>query len=49
MLLQGAVLLAMLFANTHPMFLGLAALLGAGTALVYPTFLAAVAEYAPAP
>nr|WP_317044258.1 MFS transporter [Hymenobacter roseosalivarius] len=31
------------------MFLLLAALLGAGTALVYPTFLAAVAEYAPAP
>ncbi|GAC1371315.1 MAG: MFS transporter [Hymenobacter sp.] len=49
MLLQGAVLLAMLFTDTYPMFLALAALLGAGTALVYPTFLAAVAEYAPAP
>ena len=49
MLLQGAVLLAMLFTNTYPVFLLLAALLGAGTALVYPTFLAAVAEYAPAP
>ncbi len=49
MLLQGAVLLAMLFASSYPMFLLLAALLGAGTALVYPTFLAAVAEYAPAP
>ena len=49
MLLQGAVLLAMLFASSYPVFLGLAALLGAGTALVYPTFLAAVAEYAPAP
>ena len=47
MLLQGAVLLAMLFTNTYPVFLLLAALLGAGTALVYPTFLAAVAEYAP--
>ena len=47
MLLQGAVLLAMLFTDTYPMFLLLAALLGAGTALVYPTFLAAVAEYAP--
>ena len=48
MLLQGAVLLAMLFADAYPVFLLLAALLGAGTALVYPTFLAAVAEYAPA-
>lgn len=48
MLLQGAVLLAMLFASTYPVFLLLAALLGAGTALVYPTFLAAVAEFAPA-
>lgn len=47
MLLQGAVLLAMLFTEAYPAFLGLAALLGAGTALVYPTFLAAVAEYAP--
>ena len=47
MLLQGAVLLAMLFTNTYPGFMLLAALLGAGTALVYPTFLAAVAEYAP--
>ena len=49
MLLQGAVLLAMLLADSYAAFLGLAALLGAGTALVYPTFLAAVAEYAPAP
>ena len=49
MLLQGAVLLAMLFTNTYSAFVWLAALLGAGTALVYPTFLAAVAEYAPLP
>jgi predicted MFS family arabinose efflux permease len=49
MLLQGAVLLTMLFTSSYPVFLLLAALLGAGTALVYPTFLAAVAEYAPAP
>ncbi|MBC6609264.1 MFS transporter [Hymenobacter sp. BT188] len=49
MLLQGAVLLAMLIVDSYPAFLGLAALLGAGTALVYPTFLAAVGEYAPAP
>ncbi|GAC1376558.1 MAG: MFS transporter [Hymenobacter sp.] len=48
MLLQGAVLLAMLGAEAYATFLLLAALLGAGTALVYPTFLAAVAEYAPA-
>lgn len=47
MLLQGAVLLAMLFTSSYPVFLLLAALLGAGTALVYPTFLAAVAEYSP--
>ncbi len=49
MLLQGAVLLALLFTYSYPGFLALAALLGAGTALVYPTFLAAVGEYAPAP
>ena len=49
MLLQGAVLLAMLFTDSYPGFVLLAALLGAGTALVYPTFLAAVAEYAPLP
>ncbi|MET4075221.1 MFS transporter [Hymenobacter sp. UYCo722] len=48
MLLQGAVLLAMLFTSSYPAFLALAALLGAGTALVYPTFLTAVAEYTPA-
>ena len=47
MLLQGVVLLAMLFTSSYPVFVLLAALLGAGTALVYPTFLAAVAEYAP--
>ena len=49
MLLQGAVLLTMLFTDTYPAFVALAALLGVGTALVYPTFLAAVGEYAPAP
>ena len=49
MLLQGAVLLAMLFTESYAGCLALAALLGAGTALVYPTFLAAIAEYAPAP
>ena len=47
LLLQGAVLLAVLFTDSYPGFVGLAALLGVGTALVYPTFLAAVAEYAP--
>ena len=47
MLLQGAVLLAMLFTASYEGFVLLAALLGAGTALVYPTFLAAIAEYAP--
>ncbi|UYZ61250.1 MFS transporter [Hymenobacter latericus] len=49
MLLQGGVLLAMLFTDGYPAFLVLGALLGAGTALVYPTFLAAVAEHAPLP
>ena len=39
----------MLFTDSYPGFMALAALLGAGTALVYPTFLAAVAEHAPAP
>lgn len=47
MLLQGVVLLAMLFTSSYSTFVLLAALLGAGTALVYPTFLAAIAEYAP--
>lgn len=44
MLLQGIVLLAMIFASTFSHYIILAALLGWGTAMVYPTFLATVAE-----
>lgn len=45
MLLQGVALLAMVWANSFNMFLTLSSLLGIGTAIVYPTFLAAVSEY----
>jgi len=44
MLLQGIALSALLFAVTMTHFIILASLLGWGTALVYPTFLATVAE-----
>ncbi len=44
MLLQGVVLIALLFAQTMVHFLILSVLLGWGTAMVYPTFLATVAE-----
>lgn len=44
--MQGAVLLAKLFIDSHPGFLTLATLLVVGTALVYPTFLVVIAEYA---
>ncbi len=45
MLLQGVALLAMVWANSFNMFLALSSLLGIGTAIVYPTFLAAVSDY----
>lgn len=45
MLMQGVVLLVMLRATTYGTFLLLSALLGIGTALVYPTFLTAIARY----
>ncbi|GAA4455592.1 MFS transporter [Nibrella saemangeumensis] len=45
MLLQGAVLIAMLWADSYLVFLALSALLGIGTAIVYPTFLTAIARY----
>jgi MFS family permease len=45
MFLQGIALIAMIYANTMSMFIALSALLGAGTAIVYPTFLAAVSDY----
>jgi MFS family permease len=45
MFLQGVALIAMIYADTMAMFIALSALLGAGTAIVYPTFLAAVSDY----
>ena len=45
MLLQGIALLGMLWANSFGYFIVLSALLGLGTAIVYPTFLAAVSDY----
>jgi MFS family permease len=44
MLLQGAAILLMIPATTFWEYLFLAALLGMGTAMVYPTFLAGIAE-----
>jgi len=44
MFLQGLALIALLFANTLTHFVILSTILGCGTALVYPTFLATVAE-----
>ena len=45
MLLQGIALVAMIWANTFTLFTMLSTLLGVGTAIVYPTFLAAVSDY----
>ncbi len=45
MLMQGVTLLVILWAKTYGIFLLLSALLGIGTALVYPTFLTAIARY----
>ncbi len=44
MFMQGIALLAMIFASTFSHFIILASILGWGTAMVYPTFLATVAE-----
>lgn len=44
MLLQGIALIALLFAQTITHFVFLSTILGIGTAMVYPTFLATVAE-----
>lgn len=44
MLLQGLALVALIFAATMSHFIILSSLLGWGTAMVYPTFLATVAE-----
>lgn len=45
MFLQGIVLLFMAFAEQYVTFIALSVLLGLGTAIVYPTFLAAMARY----
>ena len=45
MLIQGVMLLLFPFAKETWQFLALAALLGWGTALVYPTFLSGISEY----
>ena len=44
MVLQGFALVALLFAKTMTHFVALSSILGWGTAMVYPTFLATVAE-----
>ena len=44
MLLQGIALVALIFASTMTHFIILSSILGWGTAMVYPTFLATVAE-----
>ena len=45
MFLQGLALVAMIWANSFSLFIVLSSLLGLGTAIVYPTFLAAVSDY----
>lgn len=45
MLMQGIALLGMIWANSFFSFIALSALLGVGTAVVYPTFLAAISDY----
>ena len=44
MLLQGIALLFFVFANSFSDFIILSSILGWGTAMVYPTFLATIAE-----
>lgn len=45
MLIQGGAIMAMAYTYSLTTFLALSAVLGVGTALVYPTFLAAIAEF----
>ncbi|MEB2778602.1 MFS transporter [Algoriphagus sp. D3-2-R+10] len=45
MLLQSIAIIAMIFATSFVQFAALSTLLGIGTAVVYPTFLAAIAEF----
>jgi len=46
MLVQGFALLLMIYATSFFHFAALSVVLGGGTAIVYPTFLAAIADYA---
>ena len=46
MFIKGLSLVAMVWSNSFNMFIVLSCLLGVGTAIVYPTFLAAVSDYA---
>ena len=45
MFIQGIALLGMISANSFSWFIILSSLLGIGTAIVYPTFLAAISDY----
>ena len=45
MFIQGLALVAMVWSESFNMFIILSSLLGIGTAIVYPTFLAAVSDY----
>lgn len=45
MFLQGIALLGMIWADSFFAFISLSSLLGIGTAVVYPTFLAAISDY----
>jgi MFS family permease len=45
MFMQGVALLGMIWANSFFWFVALSSLLGIGTAIVYPTFLAAISDY----
>jgi MFS family permease len=45
MILQGIALVGMVWTNTFFFFMALSSVLGIGTAIVYPTFLAAISDY----
>lgn len=45
MFMQGVALLGMIWANSFYWFIVLSTILGLGTAIVYPTFLAAISDY----
>lgn len=45
MIMQGIALMGMIWANSYSFFVLLSVLLGIGTAIVYPTFLAGIAQF----